>query len=61
MLPSTWTGQTLRVEYAGADGKRVETSGVLLDWYPAGVILSLAGAKTLIPWDRVCLLELASG
>ncbi len=58
LLPSTWIDRTLRVEYAGADGKRAESSGVLLDWCPVGVILSLAGAKTLIPWERLALLEL---
>lgn len=60
MLPSTWTGQTLRVEYTDAGGKATRTTGVLLDWYPAGVVLSLSGAKTLIPWERVALLELVS-
>lgn len=60
MLPSTWTGHTLRVEYTDAGGKATRTSGVLLDWYPAGVVLSLAGAKTLIPWERLALLELVS-
>lgn len=58
LLPSTWIGRTLRIEYTGADGKRAEGSGVLLDWCPVGVILSLAGAKTLIPWERLALLEL---
>lgn len=60
LLPSTWVDRTLRVEYAGAAGKAAKTSGVLLDWYPAGVILSLSGAKTLIPWERIVLIELVS-
>jgi len=35
-----------------------ETSGTLLDSYPAGPILrSVAGAKTLISWDRLVLCE----
>lgn len=58
MVPSTWLDRTLRVEYADAGGKKVESSGVLLDWCPVGVILSFAGAKTLIPWERLALVEL---
>jgi hypothetical protein len=58
LLPSTWIGRTLRVEYADAGGKAAKTDGVLLDWYPAGVVLSLSGAKTLILWERLALLEL---
>ncbi len=60
MLPSTWAGRELRVEYADAGGEPTHTSGTLLDWYPVGVILSLSGAKTLIPWERLVLLELVS-
>jgi len=33
-------------------------SGELLDLYPAGPILSLNGAKALISWDRLALVEL---
>ncbi len=58
LLPSTWLERTLRVEYTDAGGKSVRTSGVLLDWCSVGVILSLAGAKTLIPWERLVHLEL---
>lgn len=58
LLPSTWLSRTLRLEYASADGSPVETSGTLLDWYPAGVVLQIAGAKVLIPWERLVLVEL---
>ena len=57
-MPSTWVSRELRVEYVGADGKAARTSGVLLDTYPAGMILSLAGAKALLSWDRLVLAEL---
>jgi len=60
MLPSTWLQRELRVEYADADGKAAQTSGVLLDWCPAGVVLSVLGAKTLIAWERLVLLELVN-
>jgi hypothetical protein len=58
LLPSTWTGHTLRVAYTDCHGSGVETSGTLLDLYPAGPILSLNGAKALIAWDRLVLCEL---
>ena len=57
-LPSTWLNRELRVEYVSASGLAVEASGILLDTYPVGPVLSLGGAKTLLCWDSVRLLEL---
>ena len=39
-------------------GSGQQTSGVLLDFYPTGPVLSIGGAKTLLPWDRLVLCEL---
>lgn len=61
LLPSTWLERTLKIEYTDASGKACSAAGVLLDWCPVGVILSLGGAKTLLPWERLCLLELEEG
>ena len=58
LLPSTWMNRTLRVAYTDCHGSGVETSGTLLDLYPAGPILNLGGAKTLICWERLVLCEL---
>jgi hypothetical protein len=58
LLPSTWIERTLRVSYADCYGGGQEASGTLLDLFPAGPVLSLAGAKTLISWDRLVLCEL---
>ncbi len=58
MLPSTWLERTLRVQYTDAYGAGVETSGILLDIFPAGAILSIKGAKTCLSWDRLVLCEL---
>ena len=58
LLPSTWLERTLRIEYAGAKGEARETTGALLDLYPAGPVLNVGGAKTLISWDRLVLAEL---
>ena len=58
MVPSTWIDRTLRVEYVGAAGDAKETSAIFLDWTPAGLLLNIAGAKTLLSWERLVLCEL---
>jgi hypothetical protein len=58
MLPSTWISRPLRVEYVDASDKGATTDGVLLDWSPVGMLLSIAGAKTLLAWERLVLAEL---
>ncbi len=60
MLPSTWTGRKLRIEYTDANGGGQETSGALLDWCPAGPVLNVRGARTIIAWDRLAVVELAA-
>jgi hypothetical protein len=58
LLPSTWLDRTLKVEYTDASGADQETSGTLLDLYPAGPVLNIAGAKTIVAWERLALVEL---
>ncbi len=58
LLPSTWLERTLKLEYVDGFGAGVSTSGTLLDLYPAGPVLNVAGAKTLICWERLVLCEL---
>ena len=58
LLPSTWLERTLRVEYVGGMGELRETTATLLDLYPAGPILNIAGGKTLLCWERLVLAEL---
>jgi hypothetical protein len=58
LLPSTWLERTLKISYMDAFGTGVETTGTLLDLYPAGPILNLNGAKALISWDRQAVVEL---
>jgi hypothetical protein len=58
LLPSTWLQRTLKVAYTDCYGEGQETSGTLLDLYPAGPILNLNGAKALISWDRLAMVEL---
>jgi hypothetical protein len=57
LLPSTWLERTLKLEYVVC-GELRETTGTLLDLYPAGPVLNVAGARTLIGWDTVAVVEL---
>ena len=58
MLPWTWLERTLRIEYTNAAGEARNTTGVLADFYPVGPVFVVGGAKTLISWECICLLEL---
>jgi hypothetical protein len=58
MVPITWLTRSLRVEYVGADGDARETTATLLDWCPVGLLLNIAGAKTLLAWERLVMCEL---
>ena len=58
LLPSTWLERTLKLEYVDGFGAGVETSGVLLDFFPAGPVMHIDGVKTLISWDRLVLAQL---
>jgi len=60
LLPSTWLERTLKVAYLEAFGAGVETSGTLLDLYPAGPVLGIGTTKTIISWDRLVLCELVN-
>ena len=57
-LPSTWLQRTLRVSYVDCYEGGQETTAALLDLCPAGPVLSIDGAKTVIFWDRLTLMEL---
>jgi hypothetical protein len=58
MVPSTWIGRSLPIEYEGAGGAGRETTATLLDWSPVGLLLNVAGGKTLLAWERLVLAEL---
>jgi hypothetical protein len=57
LLPSTWLSRQLRLEYVVC-GQLRETTGTLLDVYPAGPVLNAGGARTLIAWETVAVVEL---
>lgn len=58
MIPTTWIDRTLRVEYVGAGGEAREMTCTFLDWTPVGLLLNIAGAKTLLAWERLVMCEL---
>ncbi len=60
MLPLSWMGQAVRLSYVGAYGEGAETSATLLDWCGAGPVFAIDGARTLVSWDRLVLLELVA-
>jgi hypothetical protein len=59
MLPLSWMQRELRVSYVAADGSGQETCGTLADWTPVGPVLVISGARTIVGWDRLVLVELA--
>jgi hypothetical protein len=58
LMPTTWLQHELRIEYRNGDGKAARSSGNLLDWCPAGVILNCDGVRTIFAWDRIVTYEL---
>jgi hypothetical protein len=58
MVPTTWIDRTIRIEYEAAGGVSRETTATLLDWSPVGLLLNIAGGKTLLAWERLVLAEL---
>jgi hypothetical protein len=60
MLPSTWMGRSLRVEYVDANGKGQRTSGTYLDHCGTGIVLGAHGTRMILSWDRIVLAELVA-
>ncbi len=58
MLPSTWISRGVRLEYVGAGGQLQQTSATLLDWCGMGPVFNIAGARTVVGWDRLAVVEL---
>jgi hypothetical protein len=58
LLPSTWLNRSLRLEYVDGFGTGAQASGVLLDFFPFGMVVSIDGVKTCLSWDRLILVQL---
>jgi hypothetical protein len=62
LLPSTWQGRALDVEYQTSDGHSATIAGAkLLEMYPFGPVFSMNGTKTAISWDCIRVIEMQSG
>ncbi len=60
LLPGTWVGRTLKVSYMDADGMGAESAGTLLDLYPFGPVMNLAGQRAALSWDCMHTVTLVS-
>jgi hypothetical protein len=58
MIPQTWLGREALVEYTTSDGKGVSTSATILDWCGLGIICAIAGARSIVAWDAIRIVEL---
>jgi hypothetical protein len=58
MIPLTWLGWKALVEYTTPDGKGVSTSATLLDWCGLGIICAIAGARSIVAWNAIRIVEL---
>ena len=58
MLPLSWLGREALVEYTSSDGRGVSTSATLLDWCGLGIICAIAGARSIVAWDAIRIVEL---
>lgn len=63
LFPSSWLRQRVRIIYADGTPAGGDLSGILLEWCGAGLIVQArgSGSKTLLPWERCILVELAEG
>jgi hypothetical protein len=57
LLPGSWLKRKVRLEYTVGSESR-ETSGQLLDFYPAGLVINIAGERTLVCWDVLAMVSL---
>jgi hypothetical protein len=58
MLPSSWIARAVKIEYVGASGEMQHTTATLLDWCGMGPVFNVGGARTVVGWDRLALVEL---
>lgn len=58
LLPSIWTGHSVRVEYMDGSGAATMT-GAMLEYFPFGPVMrSSEGGKFALSWERISLIEL---
>lgn len=58
LFPASWLQRRVRASYDNGSPKGGDSSGVLLEWRGAGLIVQANGSKNLLPLERLTLLEL---
>jgi hypothetical protein len=58
LLPGTWTGRSIRLEYVDAYSGGAKMEATLLEVCPFGPVVNIDGAKMALSWDRLVLAEL---
>jgi hypothetical protein len=58
LLPTTWVGRTLKVEYVDSFGVGAEATGACLDLYPFGIVMNLSGQRAAVSWDALRVVTL---
>jgi len=61
LFPASWLRHRARIAYDDGTPKGGDLSGVLLEWCGAGLIVQANGSKSLLPWERVVMVELLEG
>lgn len=57
-VPSSWLDRTVLVEYINASGKATKIDATLVELYPFGPCVAVAGEKQVISWDRLVEIHL---
>jgi hypothetical protein len=60
LFPASWRRHGVRISYddgSGAPGG-TDLSGVLLEWCGTGLIVQANGSKSLLPWERIVMVDL---
>ncbi len=58
LMPGSWISRSIRAEYRDGDGQGQTMSGKCLDYFPTGLVIGSSGARVLLSWDSLILVEL---
>ncbi len=61
LLPLSWVGRGVAVEYVGADRGERHVSGRLLDLHGFGPVIGANGGRLALSWDSITSVELEAG
>ena len=61
LFPASWLRRGVRLTYEVGGGKTADVRGTLLDFCGLGLLVQINGARSLLPWERVVMVELEEG